>query len=120
MSRDMSQKKIEQEMTPEEISLKNVLYDYTQKRFSEKDSNFLRYINDSSKTLDEFIGFVGDHIEVFMDIIENFNRLIKTQVTDEDGKTQMKQRIKELKETISSLEYVLDDIKKNPLGKKKE
>lgn len=111
----MSQKKIEIEALE-----KDQFYDYNQSIFSPKDSNFLKYINDSSRNLDEFLGFVQDHIETFMDIIETFKRLIKIQVGDEDGKEQMKDRIVELKETIKTLEFVLKDVKENPLGKKRE
>lgn len=103
-----------------EIKIRNIFFDYTNKKFDEKDSNFIKYINDSARTLDEFVGYVGDHIEAFMDIIETFKRLIKQNVRDDDGVVSMKERIKELKGTIASLEFVLEDLKTNPLGKKIE
>lgn len=111
----MSEEENESEV---EIDPKHMFFDYTNEKFDEKDSNFIRYINESARSLDEFVGYVGDHIEAFMDIIETFKRLIKQNVSDDEGVTTMKERIIELKGTIESLEFVLEELKTNPLGKK--
>ncbi len=123
MSEEHNQNQEEEDEFGSEIQIKPkyMFFDYTNKKFDEKDSNFIKYINDSARTLDEFVGYVGDHIEAFMDIIETFKRLIKQNVNDDDeGIISMRERIKELKGTIESLEFVLEDLKTNPLGKKIE
>lgn len=100
-----------------ETKADKMFYDYNQERFTEKDKNFLRYITDSSNSLQEFTDFVGYHRDGFESIITDFKFLINGQQTDEDGKIAMAMRIKELKQTISMLNYVLSDIKQNPFGK---
>jgi len=106
--------------TNSETSLNKMFYDYEKERFTDKDKNFLRYINDSSTNLSEFTDFVGYHRDGFESIIKNFEFLIDCEQTDEEGKDSMKIRIEELMETIQMLNYVLKDIKENPFDKQTE
>ena len=98
-------------------SSKKIYYDFQKPNFTEKDKNFLRYINDGSNDLYEFREFVIYHRDSFLDVIEKFKFLIKSAQTDDNSKGAMKQRITELTETIKTLNFVLDDIKVNHSSK---